>query len=75
MKALSRLLGIPAEEIATIGDMPNDIPMFNESGYSIAMGQASDDVKGKADAVTDSNENDGFAKAVSRYVLAQTGVQ
>lgn len=75
VKALSRLLGIPAAEIATIGDMPNDIPMFNESGYSIAMGQASDDVKIKADNVTDSNENDGFAKAVSRYVLARTGVQ
>jgi Cof subfamily protein (haloacid dehalogenase superfamily) len=75
VKTLSRLLGIPAADIATIGDMPNDIPMFNASGYSIAMGQASADVKVKADAVTESNENDGFAKAVRRYVLAEARVQ
>jgi hydroxymethylpyrimidine pyrophosphatase-like HAD family hydrolase len=44
--------------------------MFAESGLSIAMGNASDEVKASADAVTDSNEHDGFAKAVSRFVLA-----
>jgi Cof subfamily protein (haloacid dehalogenase superfamily) len=67
---LSKLLNISPEQIVTIGDMPNDILMFRKSGFSIAMGNASDEVKAQASAVTDSNENDGFAKAVRKFVLA-----
>jgi len=63
-------LRIPIEEIATIGDMPNDVLMFRESGLSIAMGNASADVKKQAAALTDSCDDDGFAKAVERYLLA-----
>jgi Cof subfamily protein (haloacid dehalogenase superfamily) len=66
---LSRRLNIPCEQIATIGDMPNDVLMFHKSGFSIAMGNASAEVKAQASAVTDSNENEGFAKAVRRFVL------
>ena len=66
---LSRLLNIPPAQIATMGDMPNDVLMFRKSGLSIAMGNASDEVKAQASAVTDSNENDGFAKAVRKFVL------
>jgi len=71
VRTLSRLLSIPAEEIATIGDMPNDVLMFRESGLSIAMGNASDEVKAKANVVTDDNGSDGFAKAMERFVLPQ----
>ena len=63
------MLGIPEEAIATIGDQPNDVLMFKRSGFSIAMGNASEDVKRQASAVTDSNEDEGFAKAVERYLL------
>jgi len=66
---LSKLLNIPPAQIATMGDMPNDVLMFRKSGFSIAMGNASDEVKAQASAVTDSNENEGFAKAVRRFVL------
>jgi Cof subfamily protein (haloacid dehalogenase superfamily) len=66
---LSRLLNIPPAQIATMGDMPNDVLMFRKSGFSIAMGNSSDDVKAQASAVTDSNENEGFAKAVRKFVL------
>jgi len=66
---LSRLLNIMPEQIATIGDMPNDVLMFRKSGFSIAMGNSSDEVKAQASAVTDSNENDGFAKAVRKFIL------
>lgn len=66
---LSKLLSIPSEQIATIGDMPNDVLMFRKSGFSIAMGNSSDGVKAQASAVTDSNENDGFAKAVRKFIL------
>ena len=47
--------------------MPNDVLMFRKSGFSIAMGNASDEVKAQASAVTDSNENEGFAKAVRKF--------
>jgi hypothetical protein len=66
---LSRMLSIPTAEIATIGDMPNDVLMFRKSGMSIAMGNASADVQKKARFVTASNNDEGFAKAVERYVL------
>jgi Cof subfamily protein (haloacid dehalogenase superfamily) len=69
---LSKFLDIPPEQIATIGDMPNDVLMFRKSGFSIAMGNASDEVKAQASAVTDSNGNEGFAKAVRRFVLRPT---
>jgi Cof subfamily protein (haloacid dehalogenase superfamily) len=66
---LSKLLNIPTGQIATIGDMPNDVLMFRKSGFSIAMGNSSDEVKSQASAVTDSNENEGFAKAVRKFIL------
>jgi hypothetical protein len=66
---LAKILDIAPSQIATIGDMPNDVMMFAKSGVSIAMGNASDAVKAKADHVTTSNEDDGFANAVRRFVL------
>ena len=70
--SLSRMLGIPTEQIATIGDMPNDVLMFRKSGFSIAMGNASKQVQEQAKAVSDSNEQEGFAHAVRRFVLGQS---
>ncbi len=66
---LSARLGVPAREIATIGDSPNDVLMFRRSGFSIAMGNASDQVKAQADVTTDSYNDEGFAKAMERFVL------
>jgi hydroxymethylpyrimidine pyrophosphatase-like HAD family hydrolase len=66
---LALRLGVPVRQIATIGDMPNDVLMFRQSGLSIAMGNASDAVKATAGAVTDSNQEDGFAKAVRAFIL------
>jgi hydroxymethylpyrimidine pyrophosphatase-like HAD family hydrolase len=68
---LSELLVIPPEQIATIGDMPNDVLMFKKSGVSIAMGNASPDVQSAATYVTTSNEEDGFANAMEQFVLRQ----
>jgi len=62
-------LGVPAEEIATIGDQPNDVLMFKRSGFSIAMGNASDEVKAQAAAVTTSYNDEGFAKAMETFIL------
>ena len=68
---LSKILKILPAQIVTFGDMPNDVLMFSKSGFSIAMGNASDEVKAQASAVTDSNEDEGFAKAVRKFVLRQ----
>lgn len=66
---LAARLGVPTEQFATIGDMPNDVLMFARSGLSIAMGNASREVQRAARRVTASNEEDGFAKAIERFVL------
>lgn len=66
---LAEMLGISVDQIATIGDMPNDISMFEKSGISIAMGQSSDEVKKAATYTTTPSKDEGFANAVDRYVL------
>jgi Cof subfamily protein (haloacid dehalogenase superfamily) len=68
-KYLAQKYRISTDEIATIGDMPNDVLMFAHSGLSIAMGNADVQVQRAARRVTDTNENEGFAKAVERFVL------
>ena len=69
--AMSDLLAIPTDQIATIGDMPNDVLMFRTSGISIAMGNASPEVQKSATYVTDSDEQEGFANAMDRFMLQQ----
>jgi Cof subfamily protein (haloacid dehalogenase superfamily) len=69
VKYLADRYKIEPDDIATIGDMPNDVLMFAHSGLSIAMGNASPDVKRCARRVTTSNEDEGFANAVERFVL------
>jgi Cof subfamily protein (haloacid dehalogenase superfamily) len=65
---LAKTLKLHPHEIATIGDQPNDVLMFKPSGYSVAMGNAGDDVKRQATETTDDSEHEGFAKAVERLV-------
>jgi hydroxymethylpyrimidine pyrophosphatase-like HAD family hydrolase len=69
VQMLSEILGVPEQNIATLGDMPNDVLMFQRSGVSIAMGQSSDEVKQAARFVTVSNEEDGFAMGMEKFVL------
>jgi Cof subfamily protein (haloacid dehalogenase superfamily) len=73
VRYLCERLGIPSDQVATIGDMPNDVLMFAHSGLSIAMGNASREVQRAARRVTASNENEGFAKAMERFVLPAAG--
>lgn len=69
LSEIARLLAIPLAEIAVIGDGSNDVAMFERGGLSIAMGNASAAVREAADLVTDSNDEDGFAKAIERFIL------
>jgi Cof subfamily protein (haloacid dehalogenase superfamily) len=69
-KYFARRYDLSTDDIATIGDMPNDVLMFAHSGLSIAMGNADAQVQRAARRVTDTNDNEGFAKAVDRFILA-----
>jgi Cof subfamily protein (haloacid dehalogenase superfamily) len=66
---LAARCGMPTERIATIGDMPNDVLMFAHSGLSIAMGNADREVQRAARHVTTTNEQEGFAHAIERWIL------
>ncbi len=68
-KYLAQRYSISTDEIATIGDMPNDILMFEHSGLSIAMGNADPQVQQAAGRTTGTNDDEGFAAAVRRYIL------
>ncbi len=69
VRMASEFGGIPTQEIATIGDMANDITMFEVSGVSIAMGNAEPEVQRAATYVTASNAEEGFAAAVDKFIL------
>jgi hypothetical protein len=69
VERLSSFFKIPLENIATIGDQPNDVLMFKKSGMSIAMANAIEDVQNQATYVTDSHNEDGFAKAIEGFIL------
>jgi len=69
VRVLSQRLGVARDEIAVLGDMENDLEMFAEAGFPIAMGNAPANVKARAQATTGSNDEDGGADAIDRYVL------
>jgi Cof subfamily protein (haloacid dehalogenase superfamily) len=69
VERLSHHYKIPPEQIATLGDGLNDVLMFQRSGMSIAMGNASEEVRRQATRVTASNEDEGFAKAIEDFIL------
>jgi len=60
VQAMAKRLGIATDAVATVGDMQNDLAMFKVSGLSVAMGNATDDVKLQATHVTTSNEDEGL---------------
>ena len=67
---LGRLLGIRREEIMACGDGDNDEVMLREAGLGVAMANAEEQVKAAADYVTLSNEEDGVAAAIEKFVLS-----
>jgi Cof subfamily protein (haloacid dehalogenase superfamily) len=71
VRFLSERYGIAEAEIATIGDGPNDVLMFERSGLSIAMGNADPEVQRAATHVTATNDEDGFAEAVELFILPE----
>jgi Cof subfamily protein (haloacid dehalogenase superfamily) len=66
---LAEIFKVSSAQIAVIGDGPNDVEMFKQAGTSIAMGQAVDEVRGAATYVTASNDEEGWARGIEKYVL------
>ena len=69
LASLCRLLQIPMECTMAIGDSGNDEAMLRAAGLGVAMGNAPDFIRAIADAVTDTNEQDGAAAAIEKYCL------
>jgi hypothetical protein len=69
VRNMAALMDVPMAEVAVIGDNYNDLAMFAQSDFAIAMGNAPDDVKKKARFVTGSNDADGLAEAIHKYIL------
>ena len=68
---LAELMDIDISETMAIGDADNDLPMLRAAGFSVAMGNATEEVKAVTDAVTGNCDDDGWAQAVYKYVLEQ----
>jgi Cof subfamily protein (haloacid dehalogenase superfamily) len=69
LATLAAHLGVPSDRIMAIGDQENDLVMLEFAGVGVAMGNAIDTVKAVANHVTTSNNEDGVAVAIERYVL------
>ncbi len=68
---LADYLGVPAERVLAIGDGENDIEMVQWAGIGVAMGNATPHLKAVADFVTSSNDEDGVAYAIERFVFGE----
>ena len=69
VKILAQIYGIEQDEIIAIGDNENDISMIEYAGLGIAMGNAVDELKEKADYITGTYDEDGVAQALWKFVI------
>ena len=69
VRALARHQGVELSEVAVLGDMVNDVPMFKVAGFSVAMGNGSEETKAQASAQTAANDQEGWAKAIDALIL------
>lgn len=77
-KALSRLCDyyeISKEEVIAIGDNENDISMITYAGLGVAMGNGEEEVKNIADYITDTNDEDGVAKVIEKFILSHENIK
>jgi Cof subfamily protein (haloacid dehalogenase superfamily) len=62
-------LGLTMQDVVAVGDGENDLPMLEAAGLGVAMGNASEYVRARADAVVRGHDEDGVAEAIERFVL------
>ena len=71
VESLCRVLGFAHDEVMAFGDNYNDMTMIGYAGFGVAMGNAETDVKKIADYICESNDNDGIANTLDKFVLKQ----
>lgn len=69
VEILAAYYNIKPEEVICIGDNENDLSMIKFAGLGVAMGNAPYSIKKEADYVTDTNDNDGVAKVIEKFIL------
>jgi Cof subfamily protein (haloacid dehalogenase superfamily) len=69
VQILATQLGCTMQDVVAIGDGYNDLPLLEAAGTGVAMGNAMDEVKARADAVVNGHDEDGVAEAIERFVL------
>jgi Cof subfamily protein (haloacid dehalogenase superfamily) len=69
VEVLAAYYGIDREEVICIGDNENDLTMIQYAGLGIAMGNSDEEIKEIADYITATNNEDGVAKAIERFIL------
>ncbi len=69
MAELLKILGVKTDNVMAVGDGGNDLPLFELSGFKVAMGNAGPELKAKSNAVTLPVEEDGLARALEQYVI------
>jgi Cof subfamily protein (haloacid dehalogenase superfamily) len=69
VKSVCEILGIKMEQVIAIGDELNDLPLLRGAGLGVAMGNANEEIKRAANVITNTNEQDGVAKAIQRYLF------
>jgi HAD superfamily hydrolase (TIGR01484 family) len=67
---LTQHFGFSLQEVMAVGDGPNDVEMFEVAGLGVAMGNAIAEVKARAGATVASNNEDGVAEAIERFILS-----
>lgn len=71
LKRLCRITGCSRENMIACGDGYNDVSMIEYAGLGVAMENAQDAVKEAADYITSSNDEDGVAKVIYKFILRE----
>jgi 5-amino-6-(5-phospho-D-ribitylamino)uracil phosphatase len=74
IKDVCKLLGIKMSQVVAVGDSLNDLAVIQQAGLGVAMGNAQETVKQEADVVVASNNNDGIAEVIQKYILSNAKV-
>jgi hypothetical protein len=75
IKEVCKLLGLDMSQVIAVGDSLNDLAAIQQSGLGVAMGNAQETVKEEADAVVASNNNDGIAEVIQKYIFNEAVVK
>jgi len=70
LSEIGKILGIDRSEMIAIGDGNNDICMLDYAGFGVAVENATEDVKASSDYITSSNNNDGVAEVIEKFILS-----